>query len=104
MFRLDYRHLLRGPDLEQRLQRMRDHTFDAVEYLWKFAQKNRLNVAELFPAARFRLGTRLFYHSHCQQKTTGSPHTAARLSPAWKSFALVAPSPKNASATPGDFR
>jgi iron-sulfur cluster protein len=72
MFRLDYRHLLEGDDREPRLRQLRDHSFDAAEYLWNFLRENRLNVADLFPATRFRLGRRLFYHSHCQQKTVGS--------------------------------
>ena len=72
MFRSDYRHLLQGRDGDSRFQQLRDHSFDAVEYLWNFLQKNRLDAADLFPAARFRLGAKLFYHSHCQQKTTGS--------------------------------
>ena len=43
-----------------------------MEYLWSFMQGVGLNPAMLFPASRHPLGTRLFYHSHCQQKTVGS--------------------------------
>jgi iron-sulfur cluster protein len=70
MFRLDYRHLL--PDDENgRLlcDALRAHTFDGAEYAWKCIQEDGLNAAEIFPAPRHPLGTRVFYHSHCQQKT-----------------------------------
>jgi len=68
MLRLDYRHFL-SPDV---FAQIRDHSFEAVEYLWKAFQDRKLNVADFFEAARHPLGTRLFYHSHCQQKTIGA--------------------------------
>jgi iron-sulfur cluster protein len=70
MFRLDYRHLL--PDDEsgrQLCDALRARTFDGAEYAWKCIREDGLNAAEIFPAARHPLGTRVFYHSHCQQKT-----------------------------------
>ena len=80
MFRLDYRRLLEGDEGRLMFERIRDHTFDAVEYLWAFMQGTGLDAAKVFPASRHRLGTRLFYHSHCQQKTVGSaPATEALL-------------------------
>lgn len=72
MFRLDYRRLLTDAEGQLRFERLRDHSFDAVEYLWAFMQGTGLDAAKLFPASRHPLGTRLFYHSHCQQKTVGS--------------------------------
>jgi Fe-S oxidoreductase len=80
MFRLDYRRLLTDAEGQLLLERLRDHSFDAVEYLWAFMQGTGLDAANLFPASRHPLGTRLFYHSHCQQKTVGSaPATEALL-------------------------
>jgi len=80
MFRLDYRRLLTDAEGQLLFERLRDHSFDAVEYLWAFMQGTGLDAAKLFPAARHPLGKRLFYHSHCQQKTVGSaPATEALL-------------------------
>jgi Fe-S oxidoreductase len=80
MFRLDYRRLLTNAEGLLLFERLRDHSFDAMEYLWAFLQKTGMNAAELFPAARHPRGTRVFYHSHCQQKTVGSaPATEALL-------------------------
>src|SRR5712692_6536717 len=39
------------------------------------------------------------YRLFSQMNSTGSAHTAARLSASWKAPMLVAPSPKNATAT-----
>jgi iron-sulfur cluster protein len=68
MFRLDNRHFLDKGLFDE----VRAHTFEAVEYLWRILQERQLDAAELFPASRHPLGTRLFYHSHCQQKTIGA--------------------------------
>jgi len=87
MFRLDYRRLLDGPgspaspalarwgggpEAKEAFSRLREHSFDAVEYLWNLAQRHGLDMGKLFPASRHPLGNKLFYHSHCQQKTIGS--------------------------------
>lgn len=80
MFRLDYRRLLTDTEGQLLFASLRDHSFDAVEYLWAFMQGTGLDAAKLFPASRHALGKRLFYHSHCQQKTVGSaPATEALL-------------------------
>ena len=68
MFRLDNRHFLDPSVFEE----IRTHSFEAVEYVWRLLQERQLDVAELFPASRHPLGTKLFYHSHCQQKTIGA--------------------------------
>ena len=65
MFRLDNRHFLEPSVFEE----IRAHSFEAVEYLWRILQERQLNAEDMFPAARHPLGTKLFYHSHCQQKT-----------------------------------
>ncbi len=72
MFRLDYRHLLAGEDGRKLFESLRARSFDAAEYVWKCIQEDGLDAAAIFPAARSPRGTRLFYHSHCQQKTIGS--------------------------------
>ncbi|MGZ4818043.1 MAG: LUD domain-containing protein [Terriglobales bacterium] len=80
MFRSDNRRLLTDVEGALLYQLLRDHSFDAVEYLWNFIRDNGLDAGKLFPATGHPLGTRLFYHSHCQQKTVGSaPATEALL-------------------------
>jgi iron-sulfur cluster protein len=71
MFRLDYRHLLEGEDGRKLYELLRAHSFDAAEYVWKCIQEDGLDAGAIFPAARSPRGTRIFYHSHCQQKTIG---------------------------------
>jgi Fe-S oxidoreductase len=68
MFRLDNRHFLDRNTFEE----IRAHSFEAVEYLRRMLQERNLDAAHFFPASRHPLGTRLFYHSHCQQKTIGA--------------------------------
>ena len=68
MLRLDNRHFLDRNTFEE----IRAHSFEAVEYLWHMLQERNLDASDFFPASRHPLGTRLFYHSHCQQKTIGA--------------------------------
>jgi iron-sulfur cluster protein len=68
MFRRDARHLLEDP---QQFERLRGSTFEPVEYILRVLGKNALEAAQFFDAARSPVGVRLFYHSHCQQKTIG---------------------------------
>ena len=68
MLRLDNRHFLEPSTFEE----IRAHSFEAVEYLWRLLEERQLDIADLFAAPRHRLGTKLFYHSHCQQKTIGA--------------------------------
>lgn len=68
MFRLDNRHFLERDTFEE----IRAHSFEAVEYLWRVLQDRQLEAQDFFPASLHPLGTRLFYHSHCQQKTIGA--------------------------------
>jgi Fe-S oxidoreductase len=68
MFRLDNRHFLERAVFEE----IRDHSFEVIEYVWRMLQERHLNAEDLFPATGHPLGTRLFYHSHCQQKTIGA--------------------------------
>ena len=68
MLRLDYRRFLPSDVFEE----IKAHSFEAVEYLWQVLQERQLSPTDFFTASRHPLGTRLFYHSHCQQKTIGA--------------------------------
>ncbi|MGI9103638.1 MAG: LUD domain-containing protein [Terriglobales bacterium] len=68
MFRMDYRHFLGAAEFD----RLRDGSYDAAEYAWKIIQERSLDAAKLFPASQHRGGTKIFYHSHCQQKSAGA--------------------------------
>ena len=79
MFRLDYRHLLEGGSAGERLKQLREHTFDSMEFVEKVLAKNQISAAQFFPATESPRGTRIFYHSHCQQKTIGAAEPAERI-------------------------
>ncbi len=66
MLRRDFRHLLDGDDTPALLAQ---NSFEPLEYLWQVAQEQGLNLAQMFSASRCPYGARLFYHSHCQQRT-----------------------------------
>jgi Fe-S oxidoreductase len=68
MLRLDNRHFLDRLTHEE----IRAHSFETVEYLWRILQERQLDAGDLFPASRHPQGTKVFYHSHCQQKTIGA--------------------------------
>ena len=68
MFRLDWRHLLPRETFEQ----IRQRCFDPAEYLYSVTQREGVSVQSLLDASRHPQGTRIFYHSHCQQKTIGA--------------------------------
>jgi iron-sulfur cluster protein len=69
MLRRDLKHLLDGDDTQSLLAQ---NSFEPLEYLWRIAQEQRLDLAQVFSASRCPHGTRLFYHSHCQQRTCNS--------------------------------
>lgn len=75
MLRLDYRRFL-SPDVFEQIQ---SHSFEAVEYLWRVFGERQLNAADFFTASHHSLGARLFYHSHCQQKTIGAASATEEL-------------------------
>lgn len=68
MFRLDWQHLLPQDTFEK----IRQRCFDPAEYLLAVLQREGVPVQPLFDAARHPAGKRIFYHSHCQQKTIGA--------------------------------
>ena len=69
MLRRDFKHLLDGDDTQSLLAQ---NSFEPLEYLWKVAQEHQLDLGRIFFASRCPQGTRLFYHSHCQQRTCGA--------------------------------
>jgi iron-sulfur cluster protein len=79
MFRMDYRHLLKGPNADRTLEMLRAHTFDPIEYLQQLLPKIGLASKDVFDALECPRGTRVFFHSHCQQKTTGAAEANAEM-------------------------
>ena len=68
MFRRDARHLLESEEL---FERLRDHTFEPVEYVASILERAGREPREVFDIGRSAAGKRVFYHAHCQQKTIG---------------------------------
>jgi len=68
MFRRDARHLLEN---QGQFERLRSRSFEPVEYVANLIQKSARSPQELFDLGRSPVGKRVFYHSHCQQKTIG---------------------------------
>lgn len=68
MFRRDAQHLLEN---HVQFERLRLWTFEPVEYIARLIEKSGRKPQEFFDIGRSTVGTRLFYHSHCQQKTIG---------------------------------
>jgi iron-sulfur cluster protein len=66
MFRRDLRHLMADQSL---FETLRSISFEPMQLVWKAAQDYGLDLRSMFPAERWHHGTRLFYHSHCQQRT-----------------------------------
>jgi len=66
MLRFDNKHLL---DDAPTIAALAANSFEPLQALWDVAQANGIDLAKLFPAAKSRFGIRLFYHSHCQQRT-----------------------------------
>ena len=66
MFRLDLRHLIEDRTVVEKLARI---SFEPLQLVWRAAQQFGLDLRATFPADRWKHGTRLFYHSHCQQRT-----------------------------------
>lgn len=66
MFRRDNQHLLANGD---QFERLRAHTFEPVEYVAKLIEQSGRRPQDVFDINRSPIGNKLFYHSHCQQKT-----------------------------------
>src|ERR1017187_3133867 len=62
MLRFDFKHLL---DDESVIATLAANSFEPLQAVWDIASETGLDIAKLFPAAKSRFGTRLFYHAHC---------------------------------------
>jgi iron-sulfur cluster protein len=68
MFRRDLSHLL---DSQERFERFRSRAFEPVEYVLRMLRKSGRNPLDVFDVSKSKVGFRLFFHAHCQQKTIG---------------------------------
>jgi iron-sulfur cluster protein len=68
MFRRDFLHLL---DSKERFERFRARAFEPVEYITLMLGKTGRKAKEFFDISKSKVGYRLFFHAHCQQKTIG---------------------------------
>jgi Fe-S oxidoreductase len=66
MLRLDCKHLLDDHDL---IAALAANSFEPLQIVWEIAQEQGIDFAQVFPARKSHWGTKLFYHSHCQQRT-----------------------------------
>ncbi len=66
MLRFDSTHLLDDPDL---IAALAANSFEPLQLVVGPRAEHGIDLSKLFPAAKSRFGTRLFYHSHCQQRT-----------------------------------
>ena len=69
MFRRDYKHLLKD---EEQFTILRNNCYEPFEYLHKFFPEDNIDASRLFDIKKIPDGTKIFYHSHCQQKTIGA--------------------------------
>jgi len=81
MFRLDYRHLLSDAEGEACFGRLREGCFDVAEFICRLLRQRQVEPGSIFSAERIPRHTqrRVFYHSHCQQKTLGCAAPAEAL-------------------------
>ncbi len=66
MFRFDLRHLAQDQEL---FETLRSITFEPLQLVWQASQQFGLDLHAMFPAESWPHGSKLFYHSHCQQRT-----------------------------------
>ena len=66
MFRFDLRHFIEDQAF---FEKLRSISFEPLQLIWQASQQSGLDLHQMFPAEAWRHGTRLFYHSHCQQRT-----------------------------------
>lgn len=76
MFRRDMGHLLGN---RQQFERLSSRTFEPLEYIAQLLEKSGRKPRDVFDVSRSSVGTRLFYHSHCQQKTVAADRPPATL-------------------------
>jgi iron-sulfur cluster protein len=68
MFRRDFSHLV---DSKERFERFRSRAFEPVEYVARMLRKTGRTPQQVFDISKSKVGHRLFFHAHCQQKTIG---------------------------------
>ena len=75
MFRYDYKRML-GNDVL--FKKLKEHTFDPIEYIYKLISNNLLETDKFFkkPVSEIKA---LFYHGHCQMKTIGAGNIVPEL-------------------------
>jgi iron-sulfur cluster protein len=76
MFRRDLRHLL---DSKDRFERFRSRAFDPVEYVLKILEQTSRKPTDVFDVSRSKVGQKIFFHAHCQQKTIGCAEPTEKL-------------------------
>jgi iron-sulfur cluster protein len=76
MFRRDLAHLL---DSKERFERFRSRVFEPVEYVVRMLAKSRRTAQQVFDISKSKVGYRLFFHAHCQQKTIGCAEPTVEL-------------------------
>src|ERR1700742_1161418 len=76
MFRRDFARLL---DSKDRFERFRSRAYEPVEYVVKILRETGRRPDQVFDISKSKVGHRLFYHAHCQQKTIGAADATERL-------------------------
>jgi len=69
MFRRDNHHLLTDQAL---FELLRARSYEPVEYVARLIAQSGRPARDFFDVEASPVGSRLFYHSHCQQRTLGS--------------------------------
>ncbi len=76
LFRSDYRHLIDDMELFGQLQK---NSYEPLEYLLKILEESGIEPSDVFHAPADPIKMQVFYHSHCQQKTTKSDKATREL-------------------------
>jgi len=66
MFRFDLRHCVQDQAV---FETLRSISFEPLQLVWQASQQFGLDLHRMFPAELWAPGTKVFYHSHCQQRT-----------------------------------
>ncbi|MFZ0453615.1 MAG: LUD domain-containing protein [Ignavibacteriaceae bacterium] len=69
MFRRDYNHFIKDKD---QFLKIKAHCYEPLEYLHKIILKEDFDFSRIFDLNKLPADIKLFYHSHCQQKTIGA--------------------------------
>lgn len=69
MFRRDYKHFINN---EKQFINLKEHCFEPFEYLHKLIVKKDIRLINILDLKKLPAGVKLFYHSHCQQRTIGA--------------------------------